>query len=265
VTDHGRVRAGAIVAAIIVASLAFERPAHASPGGEETVASPDGSERVETKKQRTWPPPMIPDESPLYGLPYRHGLTVEVGVGVALCQPTLIYAGSCSARGGGGQTPGLGLRLGAGWRFNPHWLLTGAWVRQGHRPGGGFSGGFADGGMLAVRAIVPLAGRNGADIRIDLGFELGLGWSQRVLTRDAAPNQLRSSGALIRPALVLDGWMLADLALGIELAPQFNLHWQHCVDEVCELAPGPWVTAEVDRRWINGFTIAVRATGVIGF
>lgn len=234
-------RLGAIAVAVIVASLAFERSAGAAPG------------------KKAWPPPMIPDESPLYGPPYRHGLTAEVAVGVALCQPTLIYAGSCSARAGAGPTPGLGLRIGAGWRFGPHWLLTGAWVRQGHRPGGGFTGGFSDGGMLAVRGIIPLA------TRIDLGFELGLGWSQRVLVRDAAPNQLRSSGALIRPALVLDGWMLADLALGIELAPQFNLHWQHCVDGVCELAPGPWVTADVDRRWINGFTIAVRATGVIGF
>jgi hypothetical protein len=212
-----------------------------------------------------WPPKPLPRESPLYGPPYRHGLTVDVAVGVALCQPTLIYSGSCSARHGSGPTPGLALRLGAGWRFGPHWLLSGAWVRQGHRPGGSFTGGFADGGMLAVRGILPLARRSGVDTRIDLGFELGLGWSQRVLIRDAAPNRVTSSGALIRPALVLDGWILSDLALGLELAPQFNLHWQHCVDGVCEPAPGPWVTAEVDHRWINGFTIAVRATGVIGF
>jgi hypothetical protein len=244
-------RLGAIAGVVLVASLVFESSARAAPGTRK--ATP------------TWPPPMIPDESPLYGPPYRHGLTAEVAVGVSLCQPTLIYSGSCSSRAGAGAVPGLGLRLGAGWRFGPHWLLTGAWVRQGHRPGGGFTGGFADGGMLAVRGILPLARRSGADTRIDLGFELGLGWSQRVLVRDAAPDRLRSSGALIRPALVLDGWMLADLALGLELAPQFNLHWQHCVDEVCELAPGPWVTAEVDRRWINGFTIAVRATGVLGF
>jgi hypothetical protein len=118
--------------------------------------------------------------------------------------------------------------------------------------------------MVAVRGILPLARRNGSDSHIDLGFELGLGWSQRVLTRDAAPDRLSSSGALIRPALVLDGWVLADLAIGLELAPQFNLHWQHCVDGVCELAPGPWA-AEVQHRWINGFTIAVRVSGVMGF
>jgi hypothetical protein len=232
--DRG-LRLGAIVLGILIA-LALARPALAAPP---------------------------PHDSPLYGPPYRHGLTAEVAVGIALCQPTLIYSGSCSGRFG--PTPGLGLRLGAGWRFGPHWLLTGAWVRQGHRPAGSFTGGNADGGMLAVRGIVPLPRRNGADSRIDLGFELGLGWSQRVLVRDAAPNRVTSSGALIRPALVLDGWILADLALGIEIAPQFNLHWQYCVDGVCERAPGPWVAADVDRRWINGFTIAVRATGVMSF
>jgi hypothetical protein len=248
VTDHARVRAlerGLLLAAIIVASLAFARPAEAAPGARNK--------------------PNYPTESPLHGPPYRRGLTAEVAIGLSLCQPTLIYSGSCSARSGAGPSPGLALRVGAGWRFGPHWLLTGAWVRQGHRPGGSFTGGFADGGMLAVRGIVPLARRDGGDSRIDLGFELGLGWSQRVLTRNDAPNRLSSSGALIRPALILEGWVLADLALGLELAPQFNLHWQHCVDEVCELAPGPWVTAEVDRRWINGFTIAVRLTGLFEF
>ena len=209
--------------------------------------------------------PPYPCDSPLHGEPYRHGITAEVAIGLSLCQPTLIYSGSCSAHGGGGPAPGVALRVGLGYRFTPNWLLTGSWVRQGHRPGGSFTGGFADGGMVAVRGILPLALRSGRDSHLDLGFELGLGWSQRVLTRDAAPDRLYSSGALIRPALVLDGWVLADLAIGLELAPQFNLHWQHCVDEVCELAPGPWVTAEVDRRWINGFTIAVRVSGVMSF
>lgn len=227
----------------VLASLAWVRPADAAP-----------------PRARSYP-----RDSPLHGPPYRRGVTAEVAVGVALCQPTLIYRGSCTAHGGGGPTPGLALRVGAGWRFGPHWLLTGAWVRQGHRPGGSFTGGFADGGILAVRGIVPLRRRNGDDSRVDLGFELGLGWSQRVLTRDAAPERLTSSGALIRPALVLDGWVLADMAIGIEFAPQLNLHWQHCVDEVCERAPGPWVTAEVDRRWIDGFTIAVRVGGVMSF
>jgi hypothetical protein len=204
-----------------------------------------------------------PRESPLYGPPYRRGLSVEIGVGMALCQPTLVYAGTCARRDGSAPAPGLALRLGLGWRFNEHWLLSAAWVRQGHRPGGSFDQGKADGGMLAARGIVPLRLRSGRDSRLDLGFELGLGWSQRVLLRDAAPNRLSSTGLLVRPALVLEGWLLADLALGIELAPQFNFHWQFCVDEVCEIAPGSWMPGDLERRWVNGFTIAVRATGLV--
>lgn len=205
----------------------------------------------------------LPRESPLYGPPYRNGLAVEVAVGVALCQPTLIYAGSCAARDGRAPAPGLGLRLGAGWRFGPHWQLSGAWIRQTHRPGGSFASGRADGGMLAVRGILPLARRSGADSRLDLGFELGLGWTQRVLSRDAAPLRSSSNGAVIRPALILEGWVLADLALGLELAPQFNLHWQYCADEVCDVAPGDWVPGDLEHRWVNGFTIGVRATGLV--
>ena len=207
------------------------------------------------------PPP--PRESPLYGPPFRNGLAVDISIGVALCQPALLYAGVCGSRGGAGPSPGLALRLGAGWRFNPNWYLSGAWIRHGHRPGGSFASGTSDGGMLAVRGIMPLATRTGADARVDLGFELGLGWSQRVLLRDAAPNRLSSTGAVVRPALILDGWVLADLSLGIELATQLNFHWQHCVDEVCEAAPGPWVASELDRRWVDGFSIALRVSGLV--
>jgi hypothetical protein len=204
-----------------------------------------------------------PTESPLYGPPFRRGITVEVAPGLALCQPALQHAGVCGPRGGAGPSPGLALRLGAGWRFNPNWYLSGAWIRQGHRPGGSFATGRSDGGMLAVRGIVPLATRTGADSRVDLGFELGLGWSQRVLTRVSTPQRLSSNGAVIRPALVLDGWVLADLSIGIELATQLNFHWQHCVDEVCRAAPGPWVASELERRWVDGFSIALRVSGLV--
>lgn len=205
----------------------------------------------------------LPRESPLYGPPYRHGLSFEVSVGVALCQPTLLYAGSCATPDGRVPPPGLGMRLGAGWRFGPHWQLTGAWIRQGHRPGGSFGEGQADGGILAARGMIPLALRSGADSHFELGFELGLGWAQRVLLRDAAPNRMSSSGLVVRPALILDGWVLADLAIGIEVAPQLNFHWQYCVDEVCENAPGGWVPGDLEHRWVNGLTIAVRATGLV--
>ncbi|WP_106393355.1 hypothetical protein [Enhygromyxa salina] len=227
--------------AILAAALAY-----VGPGAGEAEAAPP------------------PRESPLYGPPYRHGLAVEVGVGLALCQPALLYAGVCGARGGSAPVPGVALRLGGGWRFNQSWHLSGAWIRQGHRPGGAFTGGASDGGMLALRGIVPFApGQRGAASHVELGFELGLGWAQRVLLRDTAPNRLSSSGAVVRPALILDGWVLADLAIGIELATQLNFHWQHCVDDVCKLAPGPWVASELDRRWVDGFSIAVRATGLV--
>jgi hypothetical protein len=117
--------------------------------------------------------------------------------------------------------------------------------------------------MLAVRGIVPLATRTGADSRIDLGFELGLGWSQRVLLRGGAPHRLSSNGAVVRPALILDRWILADLAIGVEFATQLNFHWQHCVDETCEPAPGAWVASELDRRWVDGFSIALRVSGLV--
>jgi hypothetical protein len=205
----------------------------------------------------------LPRESPLYGPPYRRGLAAEVAVGIALCQPSLIHASVCGPRGGAPASPGVALRLGLGWRFNPHWQLSGAWIRQGHRPGGSFTDGLADGAMLAVRGIVPLSTVARTDSRIDLGFELGLGWSQRELIRDAAPLRLTSNGAVLRPALVLEGWVLADLALGLELATQLNFHWQHCADELCEPAPGPWIGSNLEHRWVDGFSIGVRVTGLI--
>lgn len=204
----------------------------------------------------------LPRDSPRHGDPYRRGLTAEVSVGVALCQPALLFGGSCGARGGAAAGPGVALRLGAGWRFNHHLLISAAWVRQGHRPGGGFASGVADGGMLAARGIIPLSTRDGRDARIDLGFELGLGWSRRLLLREAGPNSLSSTGALLRPALILDGWVLADLALGLAFAAHLNLHWQHCVDDACQPAPGAWVASDLERRWVDGFSIMVRATGL---
>ncbi|HLT38509.1 MAG TPA: hypothetical protein VK034_19615, partial [Enhygromyxa sp.] len=121
----------------------------------------------------------------------------------------------------------------------------------------------ADGGVLAVRAILPLSTRARTDSHVDLGFELGVGWSQRELTRDEAPLVLRSNGAVLRPALVLEGWVLADLAIGIELATQLNFHWQYCADDLCEPTLGPWIGSGLEQRWINGFSVAVRATGLL--
>jgi hypothetical protein len=206
-----------------------------------------------------------PLESPLYGPPYRRGIAVDIAVGLALCQPALVHGGLCGPRGGGPPRPGFGARLGAGWRFNHHWHLSGAYIRQGHRPGGSFSAGASDGGMVAVRGIVPLAIPRVTDSRVDLGFELGVGWSQRVLTRVGAPSRLSSNGAVLRPALIFEGWVVADLALGLEFATQINLHWQHCVDGNCQTAPGSWVVGELQHRWVDGFTIAVRATGLVFF
>ena len=205
----------------------------------------------------------LPRDSPRHGDPYRRGLTGEVSVGVALCQPALLYRGVCGPRGGPPAAPGVALRLGMGWRINQYLLVSWAWVRQNHRPGGGFTSGVTDGGILVARGIVPLATRDGRDTHLDLGFELGLGWSRRELLRDAAPNRLTSNGALLRPALILDGWVLADLALGLEFAAHLNMHWQHCVDDDCQVAPGAWVASDLERRWVDGFSIAVRATGLV--
>ena len=204
----------------------------------------------------------LPRESPLHGPPYRRGLAAEVAVGVALCQPSLLHAGVCGPRGGSPASPGVALRLGLGWRFNANWQLSAAWIRQGHRPGGSFTSGKADGAMLAARGIIPLPTIARADSRVDLGFELGLGWSQRELIRDAAPLRLTSNGAVLRPAVVLEGWVLADLAIGLELATQLNFHWQHCADERCEAVPGPWIGSGLEQRWVDGFSIGVRATGL---
>jgi hypothetical protein len=231
----------------------------APPAGQGAGEGAEGSEAALDVEHA----PRLPADSPLYGPPYRRGLSAEVAVGVAMCQPGLLYASVCGRRGGGPATPGVGLRLGLGWRFNPHWLVAAAWVRQGHRPGGAFRTGQADGVILVGRGIVPLAARSGRDSRVDLGFELGLGWSQRAMSRDSAPSAMRSNGLLARPAVVLDGWVLADLAIGIELASHLNLHWQHCADQRCEPAPGPWVSAGLERRWVDGFTLAVRATGLL--
>lgn len=205
----------------------------------------------------------LPRESPLYGPPYRRGLSAEIAVGVALCQPSLIHAGTCAPRGGSPAQPGVGLRLGLGWRFNDYWLLSAAWIRQGHRPGGSFTSGVSDGGMLAARGIVPLPTVAGTDSRVDLGFELGIGWSQRELLRDAAPLRMSSNGAVVRPAVILEGWVIADLAIGLELATQLNFHWRYCADSLCESAPGPWIGSELEHRWVDGFTIGVRATGLL--
>jgi hypothetical protein len=239
----------------LLALLAIAAPTRAlaaPPADAAELATPASAE-----------PSRVPSESPRYGPPYRRGLAAEIAVGVALCQPGLVHASVCGRHGGAPATPGVGLRLGLGWRFNPHWLLGAAWVRQGHRPGGSFRSGQADGAIVVGRGIVPLAARSGRDSRVDLGFELGLGWSQRAMLRDAAPSTLRSNGLLARPAIVLEGWVLADLAIGIELASHLNLHWQHCADQRCEPAPGPWVSGGLERRWVDGFTIAVRATGLL--
>jgi len=202
--------------------------------------------------------PPQPRESPRWGSPYRVGIVADVSIGVALCQPGLIFRGRCGA-----QVPGVGLRLGGGWRFGPHWQLSGAWVRQAHRPGGAFVSGTHDGAVLAVRGIVPLARPDGRDTRLDLGFELGLGWSQRRLVVDGAPSQLQSSGLLVRPALILDGWILADYALGLEIAPHINLHWRYCIDADCEARPGDWVPAPFDGRWVDGLTVSLRLSGLM--
>ena len=198
-----------------------------------------------------------PRESPGYGDPYRHGIVVEASVGVALCQPGMIFVGRCS-----GQVPGVGLRLGGGWRFGHHLQLGAAWVRQAHRPGG-FVSGTNDGGVLAVRGIIPLPTREGAASRVDLGFELGLGYSQRTFVTSGQPSTMRSTGLLARPAIVLDGWILADFALGLEIAPHFNLHWDYCVDTVCEARPGDWVPSPFDRRWVDGLTVSLRLSGLV--
>ena len=208
-------------------------------------------------------PPLLPRESPRYGEPYRTGLAAEIGVGLSACQPSLLYGGACATRGGRRAAPGLALRLGGGWRFNRNWMIAATWVRQSHRPGGSFSSGSADGALIAGRGIVPLARRGARDSRVDLGFELGLGWSRRALAHEGAPAQLSSTGALVRPAIMLEGWVLADLALGIELASHLNFHWQHCVDAECRATPGAWVASELEQRWVDGFTISVRATGLV--
>jgi hypothetical protein len=205
----------------------------------------------------------LPRESPRYGPPYRRGLSFEVAPGLALCQPALLGGGVCGPRGGAPAQPGLALRLSLGWRFNDFVLVSAGWVRQSHLPGGAFVGGRADGGMAALRGILPLPTRRGDDSHVDLGLELGLGYSQRVLSRDAAPNRLSSVGALIRPALVLEGWVIADLALGLEIATHLNLHWQHCADASCQARPGDWVGGGLERRWVDGLTVAVRATGLL--
>ena len=250
-SDHRGVRAGKPRRRLILAL--------ASLAGFVSVAAPVGVAQAAPPGST----PVLPRESPLYGPPYRRGLGAEVAVGVALCQPALLHRGACGPRGGSSASPGVALRLGLGWRFNPHWLVSGAWIRQGHRPGGSFLSGSSDGAMLAVRGILPLATRTRADSRVDLGFELGLGWSQRQLTRDAAPFSLRSNGAVVRPAVVLEGWVLADLAIGVEFASQLNFHWQHCTDATCQPAPGPWIGSGLEQRWVNGFSLAVRATGLL--
>ncbi|NVB42954.1 hypothetical protein G6O69_34350 [Pseudenhygromyxa sp. WMMC2535] len=206
----------------------------------------------------------LPAESPLYGEPYRSGPGLEVAIGVALCQPGLVFQGRC-ARGDSDSPalPGLALRLGLGWRLDDHWWVGGGWVRQMHRPAGPFVGGSADGGVVTARGIVILPRRDGRDSAAELGFELGLGLSRRVLLADAAPARLSSFGALVRPAIVLEGWVIADLALGVEIASHINMHWRHCADALCEGAPGPWIGDGLDARFVDGFTVALRATGLI--
>ena len=208
-------------------------------------------------------PSRLPPESPLYGAPYRNGPGFEVATGLALCMPGLAYQGVCAGDGGAGPRPGLALRLGLGWRLNQHLWLSGAWARQMHRPGGAFVSGKSDAFMLAARGIVTLPPRLGPAAPMDLGFELGLGYSQRSYQREEAPFVLRSAGAVVRPAIILEGWVLADLALGVELAGHVNLHWRHCADMSCQVAPGPWVGGGLEQRWVDGFTIAVRATGLL--
>ncbi len=211
---------------------------------------------------RSLAPGRLPDESPLYRPPPRRGLGLEVGVGVALCQPSLRFGGSCAPRGSSPASPGLGLRVGLGWRVDP-WAWVGlSWARQTHRPGGGFTQATNDAGLIVARGVVPLRAPNGRDSRIDLGFELGLGMSWRRLDRDATPVRLSSLGIALRPAIVLEGWVLADLALGIELASQLDLHWQHCTELECRVTPS-WLPEGLRHRFVDGFTIAVRATGSI--
>lgn len=199
----------------------------------------------------------LPDESPRHGSAYRNGLAVEGAIGVALCQPAPVFQGACGSRGGGDLgPPGLGLRVGAGWRFGPNLHLSAAWVRQGHRPTLGFSSGQADGGIVAARGILVFG-------RLDLGFELGLGYAQRTFLRGEAPTLLRSRGALVRPAIVLEGWVMGDLAVGLEIASHINAHWQHCTEARCERAPGPWVGAGLQSRFVDGVTVAFRFTGLL--
>lgn len=205
----------------------------------------------------------LPKESPRYGAPYRQGIVVDLSVGLALCQPALNYRSRCGQSSLGRAAPGIALRIGGGWRFSQNWQLSAAWVRQGHRPAGDYSGGNADGGMLAARGILPLS-RQSSDAPVELGFELGLGWSQRVLERSGtSPQRQSSSGALVRPALIFDAWVLADFAIGLELATQLNFHSRYCVDAVCEPRPGDWVPVLVERRWVDGLTVGLRLVGSI--
>lgn len=205
----------------------------------------------------------LPPESPRYGPAYRRGLQVEASVGLSLCQPTLTYRSSCARSSLGPPAPGFALRVGGGWRFSPHWQLGAAWVRQGHRPGGGYVSGVSNGGMLAARGILPLPKRDGGDSRFELGLELGLGWSSRALQRATEPLRQSSSGALARPALIFDVWLLADFAIGLELATQLNFHWQYCVDQLCQPRPGDWVPALAEGRWVDGLSLGVRVVGSI--
>ena len=205
----------------------------------------------------------LPQESPRHGEPYRTGIVVDLSVGMALCQPALNYRSRCGQSSLGRAAPGLALRVGGGWRFSPSWQLSAAWVRQGHRPAGDYSGGNADGGMLAARGILPLP-RQSFDTPFELGLELGLGWSRRVLERSgSSPQRQSSTGALVRPALIFDAWVLADFAIGLEVATQLNFHTRYCVDNVCESRPGDWVPVLVERRWVDGLTVGLRFVGSI--
>ena len=172
-------------------------------------------------------------KSPLYGEAYRRGFNAEGAFGLNLCLGGGVGVGQCRSESLSAFQPGIAVHVLGGYRLSPYLVLGAAFDFRTLNSGQDQTGEepFSEinrlGFFASARAILPLS-------RSDLGVELGLGWSQQSFgLRSQLPESFSSSGFAVRPAVVFDYWVLADLALGVEVAGMFNLHSWFCADRVC--------------------------------
>jgi hypothetical protein len=215
---------GVPAAAAAAATMSVATPALASNVYEQPQPPPQQQQQPLPPQQQQ-PPPEVRAEPEYYG-PRREGGQIEFFAGATACIPGEAEC-SIDATGIDGFTlPGFGMGVNLGWRANRYVMVGGAYRFGMFHPdfdvvaASDYRYAFQNSVYAVVRPILPIG-------RVDLGVDLGPGWSRQEFIRDGDRRDY-SQGFSFVIGPTIDVFLTDRFFLGAKVDFLLNAHGEVC-------------------------------------